>query len=68
MNAPHLQKEICPLAPVRGTTALIQHPPRAWKNLSEASKLQIASVVADMAKRMAAKAAEDRTNANDHDL
>jgi hypothetical protein len=65
MNAPLLQTETRSTTPVRGATALAQQAPRPWKWLSEADKTQLASVVADMVKRMAANAAQADSDVGD---
>jgi len=68
MNAPLLPKETWALAPVRAAPSLTRQPPRAWKNLSEVQQRQVASIVAEMVKRMAAESTEGRSDAGDPDI
>ena len=49
----------------RAQSALIHPPPRLWRNLPEGSKSQIASILADMVKRMAASVPKGRGDAGD---
>jgi hypothetical protein len=68
MNAPLLPKETQALAPVRAGGSLTRQPPRSWRSLSEVQQRQVASIVAEMVKRMAAESTEGRGDAVDRDL
>jgi hypothetical protein len=52
-------------SPARTQPALFHPPPRLWANLPEGSKSQIASILADMVKRMAASVPKGRGDARD---
>ena len=66
MNAPLLPTQTRSIAPVRRSDALARPLPRPWKGLSETGKAQLASVVADMVRRMAASAAEADSDVGDN--
>jgi hypothetical protein len=68
MHAPVLGTSVPPISPAQNGSAPRQTPPRVWKQLSASARTQIACVVADMAKRMAATAsARERGDDGDHD-
>ena len=67
MNAPFPPTQTRSITPARATSALNRPPHRPWRRLSETAKLQVASVVADMVKRMAASAPEEQRDVGDHD-
>ena len=67
MNAPLPPTQTRSITPARAASALNQRPPRPWRRLSETAKLQVASVVADMVKRMATSAPKERRDVGDHD-
>jgi hypothetical protein len=66
MTAPHLPspKE---KNPARQISALASKPPRPWIGLSETTRRQVASIVADMVKRMAGNAPREQSDADDHE-
>lgn len=67
MNAPLLSTQMPQTAPALKPSALAQPPLRLWKGLSESAKRQLAATIAEMVKRMASGAREDRSDAGDHD-
>jgi hypothetical protein len=67
MHAPLLGTPLHSISPAQGGSAERQTPPRVWKKLSPSARTQIACVVAEMAKRIAATAAKERGDDGDHD-
>jgi hypothetical protein len=65
MTVPLLSGRTRSTSPARTQSALIHTPPRPWRSLPEGSKSQIASILADMVKRMAASVPEGRGDAGD---
>ncbi len=65
MNAPLLPTQTGSIALARRADALARPLPRPWRDLSETGKAQLASVVADIVKRMAASAAEADSDVGD---
>ena len=67
MNAPLPLTQTRSITPARAASAaLIQSSPRPWRSLSETARLQVASVVADMVKRMVTSAREEQSDVGDH--
>ena len=52
--------------PARQIAALASKPPRLWMGLSETARRQVASIVADMIKRMAGDAPREESDADGH--
>jgi hypothetical protein len=52
--------------PARQTLALASNLPRPWMSISETARRQVASIVADMVKRMAGRAPREQSDADDH--
>lgn len=67
MHALLVRSQTLWISATRGGSALLQPPPRVWKRLSQSTREQVACVVADMVKRMAARATEERGDGGDHD-
>jgi hypothetical protein len=67
MHAPLFPRPARLIPPTRGGSALLQPPPRVWNRLSQSTREQVACLVADMVKRMAAKTTEERGDGGDHD-
>jgi|HubBroStandDraft_3_1064219.scaffolds.fasta_scaffold82304_2 hypothetical protein len=67
MNAPLLPTQTRSITPARAPSALNRPPHRPWRRLSETAKLQLASVVADMVKRVATSAPKEQRDVGDHD-
>jgi hypothetical protein len=67
MHAPFHGTPAPLVPPAREGSAQHQTPPRVWKKLSANARAQIACVVAEMAKRMAATALREHGDDGDHD-
>jgi hypothetical protein len=52
--------------PLRGSPVTTQRAPRVWPSLSRADQAQLASTLAEMARRVAAGAAAEPDDVDDH--
>jgi hypothetical protein len=52
--------------PLRGSPVTARQPPRVWRSLSQADQAQLASTLAKMVRRVAAAAAAEPGDVDDH--
>jgi hypothetical protein len=53
-------------APLRRPPLVATRPPRVWKSLSQTGRIQLASTLAEMVRRMEARGAGELHDVSDH--